>query len=132
MSLEASEVVYTLCGVGVFAFGLIVLIVRLYLVLFLMEEMVKGLSNSGLVREQRGMADSGLVGKFLLLSSISMLLVFPRFSIRRGYLDPKDYELFPKLLKKWIKFVDVSMVVFSMALLVLWAVGKYYGFIQAR
>lgn len=102
MSLETSEIVYTFFGVGIFAFGLIILAVRLYLVLFRMDEMLEGLSSSGLVREQRGMADFGLAGKFLLFSTIGMLLVFPRFSIRRGYLDPKDYELFPESLKRWI------------------------------
>lgn len=132
MTINDPEVVYILiCGL-VLVSGLIAMGFGLYLSFFRMSELLGGLARSLCVQKVRGMLDAGLYGRLYVFFTISMLLVFPKMSIRRGYLDVRDFESFPRSLRKFVKFVkvvDVVSMFCGISFFLLGFIGEYYGFI---
>lgn len=124
------ELIYALCGLFVFFLIFISMGAELYLVCFRMDEMYAQLSKSrSIILERRVMEDMGLSGRLFIFTTIGTLIVFPKLSIRRGYLDSGDFISFPVSLKNWVRAVSISMMLEAFALIVLWTVGKYCGFI---
>jgi hypothetical protein len=130
--LSVQKEIYALFWVFVLASTLVVMFGGLYLIFFRMNELLRNLSRSLYIQRIKWMADAGLYGKLYVFSTISMLLVFSRISIRRGYLDEEDYKDFPRRLKMWLRVLDLSTMFVAVLMIALWVVGKIYGFIQSK
>lgn len=130
--LSTQKEIYALFCMFFLVSGLIVMFCGLYLMFFRMNELLSHLSHSVFIQKIKWMIGAGLYGRLYVFSMISMLLVFSRFSIRRGYLDLEDYNNFPRRLRMWLKILDVSTMFVAVLMLALWVVGKVCGFIPSR
>ncbi len=70
---------------------------------------------------KRNFADAGLPGKLVRFGSISMMLAFSKFSVRKGMANADDIKCFPK----YIKIMLVSFLFFTYFVLGALLVANY-------
>ncbi|MFJ7886251.1 hypothetical protein ACIQYF_22690 [Pseudomonas sp. NPDC096917] len=98
MSIE--KIVFGLLG-GILVIGAIIwLIIALRITYTHLDLMLKHLENSSTVTTPTQLKQGSLWGRVLLVGSISSVLTFPDFYIKRGRASAEDISLFPTLLKR--------------------------------
>lgn len=85
------------------------LLVMLYLAYFRIKEIMGYLIDSPAVNGRSEQLSLDPLVRLALLGHISMMLIIPRRSIKKELLSAKDYERFPRRLKKLIRFCSYSL-----------------------
>ena len=95
-----------------------------------MDLMLESLKNSSIVNAFSLLRQGGPWGKLLLVGSISGVVTFPAFYIRRGRASADDLSTFPERLKFHLVMLQwAGIAILSLGLL-LFLVGKFIGWLK--
>ena len=126
-----AEVIYFIFGGGAFfGLGFLYIGVQLYLAYFRMDEILAGFKRSRGVELRRSIMGRDPFTRFFMLISVGAMLTFHKRSIKGGDLDSEDYKHFPRSLHRMIKLSYMSALFGGALLFVLWAIGKYMGWLK--
>lgn len=116
MSIE--KIVFGLLG-GILVIGAIIwIVIALRIAYTHLNLMLKHLENSSTVTTLTQLKQGSLWGRVLLVGSISSVLTFPDFYIKRGRASAEDISLFPTLLKRKLVVLQwVGIVIMSSSVL---------------
>lgn len=130
MSTFEPREVFILFGGGGVVLGLFIWIgVGLYMANTQLDLMLGHLKNCPSVNRLVSLKHGGLWGKLLLVGSISGVVTFPGFYLKRGEVIDADLTQFPEQLKrKLILFQWVGIVLLS-SLFLMWGVAKTIGWL---
>lgn len=117
------------CG-GVITGFIFCIAFALYLAYTTTDEILEHLKNSSSAKVFASLRHGGPWGKLLMVSGISGLLTFSDFHMKRGGLNSEDVKNFPVQLKRKLKLLCWSLVVFSILLFILGGIGKFLGWLK--
>lgn len=128
MSIEI--IVFGLLG-GILVIGAIIwLIIALRIAYTHLELMLKHLENSSTVTTLTQLKQGSLWGKVLLVGSISSVLTFPDFYIKRGRASAEDISLFPTLLKRKLVVLQWGGIVIISSSVLLFLTRKVFDWLR--
>lgn len=128
MSIEI--IVFGLLG-GILVIGAIIwLIIALRIAYTHLELMLKHLENSSTVTTLTQLKQGSLWGKVLLVGSISSVLTFPDFYIKRGRASAEDISLFPTLLKRKLVVLQWGGIVIMSSSVLLFLIRKVFDWLR--
>lgn len=115
------------CLGGILVVGAIVWIfIALCIAHTKMDLMLKHLKNSSLISALAKLKQGGIWGRLLLVGSISGVLAFPAFYIKRGRANAEDISQFPVLLKRKLVVLQWGGIVLMSASVLLFLIGKLF------
>lgn len=125
MSLNNADAIFLAVGLIDFA-GLFVWIgVCLHIACTKMELMLGYLKNSPILGTLTPLKYRGLWGKLVLVGSISSVLAFPRFYLKRSSVSTVDLHNFPVSLKRRLVILQWVGIVLLLTMVCLAAVAKF-------
>ena len=128
MSIE--KIVFGLLG-GILVIGAIIwLIIALRIAYTHLDLMLKHLENSSTVRTLTQLKQGSLWGRVLLVGSISSVLTFPDFYIKRGRASAEDISLFPTLLKRKLVVLQWGGIVIMSSSVLLFLTRKVFDWLR--
>lgn len=128
MSIEI--IVFGLLG-GILVIGAIIwLIIALRIAYTHLELMLKHLENSSTVTTLTQLKQGSLWGRVLLVGSISSVLTFPDFYIKRGRASAEDISLFPTLLKRKLVVLQWGGIVIISSSVLLFLTRKVFDWLR--
>ena len=128
MSIEI--IVFGLLG-GILVIGAIIwLIIALRIAYTHLELMLKHLENSSTVTTLTQLKQGSLWGRVLLVGSISSVLTFPDFYIKRGRASAEDISLFPALLKRKLVVLQWGGIVIMSSSVLLFLTRKVFDWLR--
>lgn len=125
-----AEDIFFIFVIANFALGFLFIGTQLYFGYFRMNEILRNLSNSRGVELRRSIMGRDPFTRFFMLISVGAMLTFHKRSIKGGDLDSEDYKHFPRSLHRMIKLSYMSALFGGALLFVLWAIGKYMGWLK--
>ncbi|WP_339545598.1 hypothetical protein [Pseudomonas sp. RA_35y_Pfl2_P32] len=125
-----AEDIFFIFVIANFALGFLFIGTQLYFGYFRMNEILRNLSNSRGVELRRSIMGRDPLTRFFMLISVGAMLTFHQRSIKGGDLDAEDYKHFPRSLHQMIKLSYMSALFGGALLFVLWAIGKYMGWLK--
>ena len=128
MSIE--KIVCGLLG-GILVIGAIIwLVIALRIAYRHLELMLKHLENSSTVTTLTQLKQGSLWGRVLLVGSISSVLTFPDFYIKRGRASAEDISLFPTLLKRKLVVLQWGGIVIMSSSVLLFLTRKVFDWLR--
>lgn len=128
MSIE--KIVFGLLG-GILVIGAIIwLVIALRIAYRYLELMLKHLENSSTVTTLTQLKQGSLWGRVLLVGSISSVLTFPDFYIKRGRASAEDISLFPTLLKRKLVVLQWGGIVIISSSVLLFLTRKVFDWLR--
>lgn len=128
MSIE--KIVFGLLG-GILVIGAIIwLIIALRITYTHLDLMLKHLENSSTVTTLTQLKQGSLWGRVLLVGSISSVLTFPDFYIKRGRASAEDISLFPTLLKRKLVVLQWGGIVIMSSSVLLSLTRKVFDWLR--
>lgn len=128
MSIE--KIVFGLLG-GILVIGAIIwLVITLRIAYTHLELMLKHLENSSTVTTLTQLKQGSLWGRVLLVGSISSVLTFPDFYIKRGRASAADISLFPTLLKRKLVVLQWGGIVIMSSSVLLFLTRKVFDWLR--
>ena len=128
MSIEI--IVFGLLG-GILVIGAIIwLIIALRIAYTHLELMLKHLENSSTVTTLTQLKQGSLWGRVLLVGSISSVLTFPDFYIKRGRASAEDISLFPTVLKRKLVVLQWGGIVIMSSSVLLFLTRKVFDWLR--
>ena len=128
MSIE--KIVFGLLG-GILVIGAIIwLVIALRIAYRHLELMLKHLENSSTVTTLTQLKQGSLWGRVLLVGSISGVLTFPDFYIKRGRASAEDISLFPTLLKRKLVVLQWGGIVIMSSSVLLFLTRKVFDWLR--
>ena len=128
MSVE--KIVCGLLG-GILVIGAIIwLVIALRIAYRHLELMLKHLENSLIFTTLRQLKQGSLWGRILLVGSISSVLTFPDFYIKRGRASAEDISLFPTLLKRKLVVLQWGGIVIMSSSVLLFLTRKVFDWLR--
>ena len=128
MSIE--KIVFGLLG-GILVIGAIIwLIIALRITYTHLDLMLKHLENSSTVTTLTQLKQGSLWGRVLLVGSISSVLTFPDFYIKRGRASAEDISLFPTLLKRKLVVLQWGGIVIMSSSVLLFLTRKVFDWLR--
>ena len=128
MSIE--KIVFGLLG-GILVIGAIIwLVIALRIAYRHLELMLKHLENSSTVTTLTQLKQGSLWGRVLLVGSISSVLTFPDFYIKRGRASAEDISLFPTLLKRKLVVLQWGGIVIMSSSVLLFLTRKVFDWLR--
>ncbi|WP_324834273.1 hypothetical protein [Pseudomonas saxonica] len=128
MSIE--KIVFGLLG-GILVIGAIIwLVIALRIAYRHLELMLKHLENSSTVTTLTQLKQGSLWGRVLLVGSISSVLTFPDFYIKRGRASAEDISLFPTLLKRKLVVLQWGGIVIISSSVLLFLTRKVFDWLR--
>jgi hypothetical protein len=124
---SGSETIFLLGGLVLIVLILSVVLVLLFVAYFWMRTILKYLSNSPGVISKHSYLGWDPISRFLMVSYVGALMIFPARSSRKGELSLQDYELFPVKLKHVLRMCCGSMMVLGVIAIGFVLVGRYMG-----
>ncbi|WP_443501524.1 hypothetical protein [Pseudomonas helleri] len=95
-----------------------------------MDLMLRHLKNSSVVTHLTQLRKGGPWGKLLLVGSISGIVTFPSFYVKRGRVCLDDLSTFPILLKRKLVILQWGGIVLLSLGFVMWLLGKNIGWLD--
>lgn len=95
-----------------------------------MDLMLRHLKNSSVVTHLTQLRKGGPWGKLLLVGSISGIVTFPGFYVKRGRVCLDDLSTFPILLKRKLVVLQWGGIVLFSLGFVMWLLGKSIGWLE--
>lgn len=92
-----------------------------------LEIMLDAFSKSHLVFSRSWLLRGGYAGRLLLVTTIGMVVLFPRRHLYRGLVVREDLENFPKKLKSWL-----TLMSFCLCGGFIWGVALYLMVLMSR
>ena len=128
MSIE--KIVFGLLG-GILVIGAIIwLVIALRIAYTHLNLMLKHLENSSTVTTLTQLKQGSLWGRVLLVGSISSVLTFPDFYIKRGRASAEDISLFPTLLKRKLVVLQWGGIVIMSSSVLLFLTRKVFDWLR--
>ena len=128
MSIE--KIVFGLLG-GILVIGAIIwLVIALRIAYRHLELMLKHLENSSTVTTLTQLKQGSLWGRVLLVGSISSVLTFPDFYIKRGRASAEDISLFPTMLKRKLVVLQWGGIVIISSSILLFLTRKVFDWLR--
>ena len=128
MSIE--KIVFGLLG-GILVIGAIIWIVFALRIAYThLDLMLKHLENSSTVTTLTQLKQGSLWGRVLLVGSISSVLTFPDFYIKRGRASAEDISLFPTLLKRKLVVLQWGGIVIMSSSVLLFLTRKVFDWLR--
>ena len=128
MSIE--KIVFGLLG-GILVIGAIIwIVIALRIAYTHLELMLKHLENSSTVTTLTQLKQGSLWGRVLLVGSISSVLTFPDFYIKRGRASAEDISLFPTLLKRKLVVLQWGGIVIMSSSVLLFLTRKVFDWLR--
>lgn len=121
------ETIFLLGGLVLIVLILSVVLILLFVAYFWMRKILKCLSNSPGVISKNSYLGWDPISRFLMISYVGALMIFPGRSFRKGELSLQDYELFPVKLKRVLRICCGSMLVLGVIAIGFVLVGRYMG-----
>ncbi|MCH4872383.1 MULTISPECIES: hypothetical protein [Pseudomonas] len=128
MSIE--KIVFGLLG-GILVIGAIIwIVIALRIAYTHLNLMLKHLENSSTVTTLTQLKQGSLWGRVLLVGSISSVLTFPDFYIKRGRASAEDISLFPTLLKRKLVVLQWGGIVIMSSSVLLFLTRKVFDWLR--
>lgn len=128
MSIE--KIVFGLLG-GILVIGAIIwIVIALRIAYTHLNLMLKHLENSSTVTTLTQLKQGSLWGRVLLVGSISSVLTFPDFYIKRGRASAEDTSLFPTLLKRKLVVLQWGEIVIISSSVLLFLTRKVFDWLR--
>lgn len=128
MSIE--KIVFGLLG-GILVIGAIIwIVIALRIAYTHLNLMLKHLENSSTVTTLTQLKQGSLWGRVLLVGSISSVLTFPDFYIKRGRASAEDISLFPTLLKRKLVVLQWGGIVIMSSSVLLFLIRKVFDWLR--
>ena len=128
MSIE--KIVFGLLG-GILVIGAIIwIVIALRIAYTHLDLMLKHLENSSTVTTLTQLKQGSLWGRVLLVGSISSVLTFPDFYIKRGRASAEDISLFPTLLKRKLVVLQWGGIVIISSSVLLFLTRKVFDWLR--
>ena len=128
MSIE--KIVFGLLG-GILVIGAIIwIVIALRIAYTHLNLMLKHLENSSTVTTLTQLKQGSLWGRVLLVGSISSVLTFPDFYIKRGRASAEDISLFPTLLKRKLVVLQWGGIVIISSSVLLFLTRKVFDWLR--
>ena len=124
MSLNTADKIFL--AVGLIDFGGIFLWIGmcLHLAYTQMDLMLNHLKNSSLLNTFVPLRQGGPWGKLVLVGSISSVVTFPGFYLRRGSVNTEDLRGFPTALKRKLVILQWCGLILLVVMVCIGAVAK--------
>ena len=128
MSIE--KIVFGLLG-GILVIGAIIwIVIALRIAYTHLDLMLKHLENSSTVTTLTQLKQGSLWGRVLLVGSISSVLTFSDFYIKRGRASAEDISLFPTLLKRKLVVLQWGGIVIISSSVLLFLTRKVFDWLR--
>ena len=128
MSIE--KIVCGLLG-GILVIGAIIwIVIALRIAYTHLNLMLKHLENSSTVTTLTQLKQGSLWGRVLLVGSISSVLTFPDFYIKRGRASAEDISLFPTVLKRKLVVLQWGGIVIMSSSVLLFLTRKVFDWLR--
>ena len=128
MSIE--KIVFGLLG-GILVIGAIIwIVIALRIAYTHLDLMLKHLENSSIFTTLRQLKQGSLWGRVLLVGSISSVLTFPDFYIKRGRASAEDISLFPTVLKRKLVVLQWGGIVIMSSSVLLFLTRKVFDWLR--
>ena len=128
MSIE--KIVFGLLG-GILVIGAIIwIVIALRIAYTHLNLMLKHLENSSTVTTLTQLKQGSLWGRVLLVGSISSVLTFPDFYIKRGRASAEDISSFPTLLKRKLVVLQWGGIVIISSSVLLFLTRKVFDWLR--
>ena len=128
--MNTEKIVFACLG-GILVIGAIAWIfIALCIAHTKMDLMLKHLKNSALISTLAKLKQGGIWGRLLLVGSISGVLAFPSFYIKRGRANVEDINQFPVLLKRKLVVLQWGGIVLMSASVFLCLIGKFFDYLK--
>ncbi len=119
------------CLGGVILLGVFIWIgVALRIAYTKMDVMLEHLKNCSLITTLSQLKQGGPWGKLLLVGSVSGVVTFPAFYIKRGRASAEDLSNFPVLLKRKLVVLQWVGIILLGSAFLLWFIGKVIGWLD--
>lgn len=128
MSIE--KIVFGLLG-GILVIGAIIwIVIALRIAYTHLDLILKHLENSSTVTTLTQLKQGSLWGRVLLVGSISSVLTFPDFYIKRGRASAEDISSFPTLLKRKLVILQWGGIVIMSSSVLLFLTRKVFDWLR--
>lgn len=94
-----------------------------------LEDIENHLANCDLVQFNRRIWGGGPLGRMYRLMQISGMLFSPNSVVKNGEADLKEIMELPVSLRRWVKIPFGTGAALLVAMVILWAYGKYIGWL---
>nr|WP_297459151.1 hypothetical protein [uncultured Halomonas sp.] len=99
----------------------------LYVAYAKLEDIENHLANCKIVKNNRYIWGGGPIGRAHRLAQINGMLCFPNIIVKNSEADLEEIMRLPVSLRRWVKIPFGTGAVLFIAMIVLWAYGKYIG-----
>jgi len=128
MTLEAK--LFAVLGLAIFVWIFIAIALLLHTAYSRLDEMAAHLPNCKALAFRLPMKHGGPAARLFLLGTIGGIILLPKSYLKDGGADIEDIRRFPPHLKKRLAIQYTICTTSVLAMIVLWAIGKFMGWVD--